>query len=62
MWLSSKIEKSITKNLGGKLMKTNVAWSTDENAFLAGKACAKKAVLDLIQTKVALACISFSLN
>ena len=34
-------------------MKANVAWSTDENAFLAGKACAKKAVLDLIQTKVA---------
>ena len=34
-------------------MKANVAWSTDENAYLAGKACAKKAVLDLIQTKVA---------
>ncbi len=34
-------------------MKANVAWSTDEDAYLAGKACAKKAVLDLIQTKVA---------
>lgn len=34
-------------------MKANVAWSTDENAFLAGKNSAKKAVLDLIQTKVA---------
>ena len=34
-------------------MKANVAWSTEENAFLAGKACAKKAVLDLVQTKVA---------
>lgn len=34
-------------------MKANVAWSTDENAYQAGKACAKKAVLDLIQTKVA---------
>lgn len=34
-------------------MKANVAWSTDENAYLAGKACAKKAVLDLVQTKVA---------
>ena len=34
-------------------MKANVAWSTDENAFLAGKACAKKAVLDLVQTKIA---------
>ena len=34
-------------------MKANVAWSTEENAYLAGKACAKKAVLDLVQTKVA---------
>lgn len=34
-------------------MKANVAWSTDEDAYLAGKACAKKAVLDLVQTKVA---------
>ena len=23
-------------------MKANVAWSTDEDAYLAGKACAKK--------------------
>ena len=34
-------------------MKANVAWSTDESAYLAGKACAKKAVLDLVQTKIA---------
>ena len=34
-------------------MKANVAWSTEEDAFAAGKACAKKAVLDLIQTKIA---------
>lgn len=34
-------------------MKANVAWSTDENAFLAGKNSAKKAVLDLVQTKIA---------
>ncbi len=34
-------------------MKINVTWSTDENARQAGKVCAKKAVLDLIQTKLA---------
>ena len=34
-------------------MKANVAWSIEEDAFVAGKACAKKAVLDLIQTKIA---------
>ncbi len=34
-------------------MKANVAWSTSEDAYLAGKTSAKKAVLDLIQTKVA---------
>ena len=34
-------------------MKVNVTWSTDESAYLAGKTCAKKAVLDLVQTKVA---------
>lgn len=34
-------------------MKANVAWSTDEDAYLAGKSCAKKAVLDLVQTKIA---------
>lgn len=35
-------------------MKINVTWSTDENANTAGKQCAKKAVLDLIQTKLAI--------
>ena len=35
-------------------MKANVAWSIEEDAFVAGKACAKKAVLDLMQTKVAI--------
>ncbi len=35
-------------------MKINVTWSTDENARQAGKVCAKKAVLDLIQTKLAI--------
>lgn len=34
-------------------MKANVAWSTDENEKIAGKTSAKKAVLDLVQTKVA---------
>lgn len=35
-------------------MKINVTWNTDENARQAGKVCAKKAVLDLIQTKLAI--------
>lgn len=34
-------------------MKANVAWSINEDAREAGKACAKKAVLDLVQTKIA---------
>ena len=34
-------------------MKANVAWSTEKDEYLAGRACSKKAVLDLIQTKVA---------
>lgn len=35
-------------------MKVNVTWSTEDNAQVAGKMCAKKAVLDLIQTKIAI--------
>ena len=35
-------------------MKVNVTWSIDDNAEQAGKACAKKAVLDLVQTKIAI--------
>ena len=38
---------------GGIQMKANVAWSTEKDEYLAGRACSKKAVLDLIQTKVA---------
>lgn len=35
-------------------MKVNVTWTTEENAENAGKTCAKKAVLDLIETKIAI--------
>ena len=35
-------------------MKVNVTWSIDDDAEQAGKACAKKAVLDLVQTKIAI--------
>ncbi len=35
-------------------MKINVEWSTDGEASKAGKNCAKKAVLDLMQTKLAI--------
>ena len=34
-------------------MKVNVAWSTEGNEEVAGKTCAKKAVLDLMETKIA---------
>ena len=34
-------------------MKANVAWSTEEDAKIAGKNIAKKAVLDLNETKIA---------
>lgn len=43
-------------------MKTNVAWSTEEDEYLAGKACSKKAVLDLVQTKVAFLFTSIKYN
>lgn len=43
-------------------MKANVAWSIEEDAFSAGKACAKKAVLDLMKTKVAILFSSVKYN
>lgn len=43
-------------------MKANVAWSTEEDAFMAGRACAKKAVLDLMQTKLAIVFSSVEYN
>ena len=36
------------------MLKSNVGWSTNENSFEAGKEAASKAVVDLVQTKVAL--------
>ena len=35
-------------------MKINITWTTDEKAKMAGKTCSKKAVLDLIETKLAI--------
>lgn len=35
------------------MLKSNVAWSTNEDSYTQGKETAKKAVIDLIQTKVA---------
>ncbi len=35
-------------------MKINVTWCTEDDSKVAGKTCAKKAVLDLIQTKLAI--------
>lgn len=43
-------------------MKANVTWSIEEDAKLAGKTCAKKAVLDLVQTKVAIMFSSVKYN
>lgn len=43
-------------------MKANVAWSVEEDAFSAGRACAKKAVLDLMQTKLAVVFSSVKYN
>lgn len=43
-------------------MKANVAWSVEEDAFSAGRACAKKAVLDLTQTKLAVVFSSVKYN
>ena len=35
------------------MLKSNVAWSTDKDSYVQGKESAKKAVVDLVQTKVA---------
>lgn len=35
------------------MLKSNVGWSTDKSAFESGRASAEKAVVDLVQTKVA---------
>ena len=35
------------------MLKANIGWSTEANNFEAGRASAKKAVVDLVQTKVA---------
>ena len=43
-------------------MKINVAWSTDENARIAGKSCSKKAVLDLVEKKLAILYSSVKYN
>ena len=42
------------KDKGGiDMLKSNIGWSTEANNFEAGRASAKKAVVDLVQTKVA---------
>ena len=35
------------------MLKSNVSWSTNTDSYTQGKEAAKKAVVDLIQTKVA---------
>ena len=35
------------------MLKSNVAWSTNEDSYTQGKETAKKAVVDLVQTKIA---------
>ena len=35
------------------MLKANIGWSTDANNFEAGRTSAAKAVVDLVQTKVA---------
>ena len=36
------------------MLKANIGWSTEADNFEAGRTSAKKAVVDLVQTKVAL--------
>lgn len=43
-------------------MKVNVTYSVDTNAKMAGKSCAKKAVLDLMETKLAIIFSSVKYN
>ena len=35
------------------MLKSNIGWSTDKDSYVQGKDSAAKAVVDLIQTKVA---------
>ena len=45
--------KFINDKGGIDMLKANIGWSTEANNFEAGRASAKKAVVDLVQTKVA---------
>ena len=44
------------------MLKSNVAWSTNEDSYTQGKETAQKAVQDLIQTKVAFLYTSVDCN
>ena len=44
------------------MLKSNVSYSIDKDSFTAGKACAEKAVVDLIETKVAFVFSSVKYN
>ena len=44
------------------MLKSNVAWSTDKGSYVQGKESAKKAVVDLVQTKVAFLYTSVDCN
>lgn len=44
------------------MLKSNVAWSTDKDSYVQGKESAKKAVVDLVQTKVAFLYTSVDCN
>ena len=44
------------------MLKSNVSWSTNTDSYTQGKEAAKKAVVDLIQTKVAFLFTSVDCN
>ena len=44
------------------MLKSNVSWSTNAESYTQGKEAAKKAVVDLIQTKVAFLYTSVDCN
>ena len=44
------------------MLKSNVAWSTNKDSYKAGQETAKKAVKDLMQTKVAFLYTRFNAN
>ena len=44
------------------MLKSNVAWSTNKDSYKAGQKTAKKAVKDLMQTKVAFLYTSVDIN